>query len=40
MKVRSSVRSLRLRPKSAVARRRGNVYIINKGNPRLKARQG
>ena len=40
MKVRSSLRSLRLRPNSTVARRRGKLYIINKGNPRLKARQG
>ena len=35
MKVRASIRSL-----AKVVRRRGNTYVINKKNPRLKARQG
>jgi large subunit ribosomal protein L31 len=40
MKVRSSLRSLKLRPGSKVVRRRGKTYVINKQNPRFKARQG
>ncbi|VEG27316.1 type B 50S ribosomal protein L36 [Actinomyces howellii] len=40
MKVRSSIRSLARQPGSKVVRRRGRVYVINKQNPRLKARQG
>ena len=40
MKVRNSVRSLRLSKDSIVVRREGKVYVINKANPRLKARQG
>lgn len=39
MKVRSSLRSLKARPNSVVVRRRGSIYVINKANPRLKARQ-
>ena len=37
MKVR---RSLKSQPGSQVVRRRGRVYVINKKNPRFKARQG
>lgn len=40
MKVRSSLRSLKNQPGSQVVRRRGRVYVVNKRNPRLKARQG
>ncbi|HEX7660688.1 MAG TPA: type B 50S ribosomal protein L36 [Pseudonocardiaceae bacterium] len=40
MKVRASIRSLKNRPGSQVVRRRGKVYVINKLNPRFKARQG
>ncbi|KUG51060.1 50S ribosomal protein L36 [Serinicoccus chungangensis] len=40
MKVRTSLRSLTKAPGSQVVRRRGTVYVINKENPRFKARQG
>ena len=41
MKVRNSLRSLKKRDKdSRVIRRKGRVYVINKKNPRFKARQG
>ncbi|MGH3350583.1 MAG: type B 50S ribosomal protein L36 [Nocardioides sp.] len=40
MKVVNSIRSLMTQPGSQVVRRRGRVYVINKRNPRLKARQG
>ena len=40
MKVRSSVRSLKNRPGSVVIKRRGKVFVINRLNPRWKARQG
>jgi large subunit ribosomal protein L36 len=40
MKVRASLRSLKDRPGSQVVRRRGRVFVINKRNPRFKARQG
>ena len=41
MKVRNSLRSLKRRDKDCrVVRRKGRVYIINKKNPRFKARQG
>ena len=40
MKVRSSIRSLKLRPGSVVIRRRGRVHVNNRINPRLKSRQG
>ncbi len=40
MKVRSSIRSLAKREGSIVVRRRGKTYVINKANPRWKARQG
>ena len=41
MKVRNSLRSLKGRDKDCrVVRRKGRVYIINKKNPRFKARQG
>jgi len=40
MKVRSSIRSLAKKEGSIVVRRRGKTYVINKRNPRFKARQG
>ena len=41
MKVRKSLRSLKKRDKDCrVIRRKGRVYVINKKNPRFKARQG
>jgi len=41
MKVRNSLRSLKNRDKDCrVIRRKGRVYVINKKNPRFKARQG
>lgn len=40
MKVRNSLRSLKSQPGSQLVRRRGRLYVINKQNPRLKARQG
>ena len=41
MKVRNSLRSLKKRDKDCrVVRRKGRTYVINKKNPRFKARQG
>jgi large subunit ribosomal protein L36 len=41
MKVRNSLKSLRARHRdNRIVRRKGRVYIINKTNPRFKARQG
>ncbi len=41
MKVRNSLRAAKNRSMmSQVVRRRGRVYIIDKRNPRFKARQG
>jgi large subunit ribosomal protein L36 len=41
MKVRNSLKSLKARDKNCkIVRRRGKVYVINKKNPRFKARQG
>ena len=41
MKVRSSIRSLKNRHRDCqVVRRRGKVYVINKRDPRYKARAG
>ena len=41
MKVLRSLKSAKLRHKdSRVVRRRGRIYVINKTNPRFKARQG
>ncbi|MRX49892.1 50S ribosomal protein L36 [Paracoccus sp. S-4012] len=41
MKVRNSLRSLKERHKDCqVVRRKGRIYIVNKTNPRFKARQG
>jgi large subunit ribosomal protein L36 len=40
MKVRSSLRSLKNRADSVVVRRHGRIFVINKSDPRQKARQG
>jgi len=41
MKVRNSLKSLKNRHRAnRIVRRRGRVYVINKVNPRFKARQG
>jgi large subunit ribosomal protein L36 len=41
MKIRASLRSLKTRHKACrIVRRKGRVYIINKTNPRFKARAG
>ncbi|GAA3142344.1 type B 50S ribosomal protein L36 [Streptomyces rameus] len=40
MKVRKSLRSLKARPGAQVVRRRGVTYVINRREPRFKARQG
>ncbi|MFJ3906465.1 type B 50S ribosomal protein L36 [Streptomyces sp. NPDC090025] len=40
MKVRNSLRSLKARPGSQVVRRKGRVFVLNKKDPRMKARQG
>ena len=40
MKVRSSLKSLKQKDGSVVVRRRGHTYVVNKRNPRWKARQG
>jgi large subunit ribosomal protein L36 len=41
MKVVHSLKTAKVREKNCrVVRRRGRIYVINKKNPRLKARQG
>jgi large subunit ribosomal protein L36 len=41
MKVTNSLKSLKKRDKNCrIVRRKGRVYVINKANPRFKARQG
>ena len=41
MKVVSSLKTVKSRDRNCqVVRRRGRLYVINKRNPRLKARQG
>ncbi len=41
MKVVSSLKTLKTRDRNCrVIRRKGRVYVINKKNPRYKARQG
>ncbi|MGM0422767.1 MAG: type B 50S ribosomal protein L36 [Pseudomonadota bacterium] len=41
MKVRSSLKTLKKRGKGCqLVRRRGRIYVIDKTNPRNKARQG
>ncbi|MCM6776471.1 type B 50S ribosomal protein L36 [Nocardia sp. CDC159] len=40
MKVRNSLRALKDKPGAQVVRRRGRTFVINKKEPRFKARQG
>ncbi|WP_306118753.1 MULTISPECIES: type B 50S ribosomal protein L36 [unclassified Roseitalea] len=41
MKIKNSLKSLKSRNRNnRIVRRRGRVYVINKLNPRFKARQG
>ena len=41
MKIRNSLKSLKTRHRaSRLVRRKGRIYVINKQNPRFKARQG
>ena len=40
MKVRKSPRSLKKKPGAQVIRRHGKTFVINKKDPRFKARQG
>ena len=41
MKTRNSLKTAKVRDKNCVVvRRRGRIYVLNKKNPRLKARQG
>jgi len=41
MKVANSLKTLKNRDRNnRVIRRKGRVYVINKKNPRMKARQG
>lgn len=41
MKVRNSLKSLKARHKDCrLVRRKGRMYVINKTQPRFKARQG
>ncbi|MBM4723307.1 50S ribosomal protein L36 [Rhodococcus hoagii] len=39
MKIRNSLKSLKDRPGAQLVRRRGKVFVINKRDPRFKARQ-
>ena len=41
MRIRNSLKAAKARDKNCrVVRRHGRVYVINKKNPRMKARQG
>ena len=41
MKVRSSLKNLKTRDRNnKLIKRKGKLYVINKRNPRMKARQG
>ena len=41
MKVVSSLKTIKVRDRnSQIVKRRGRLYVINKRNPRFKARQG
>ena len=41
MKIKNSLKALKSRDRNnRLVRRKGRVYIINKQNPRFKARQG
>lgn len=41
MKIRNSLKALKTRHReNRTVRRKGRIYVINKSNPRFKARQG
>jgi large subunit ribosomal protein L36 len=40
MKVRNSLRTLKAKPGSQIVRRRGRTFVLNRRDPRFKARQG
>ncbi len=41
MKIASSLKTLKLRHKACrIVKRKGRIFVINKENPRFKARQG
>jgi len=40
MKVRNSLKTMKAAQGSQIVRRRGRTFVINKLNPRFKARQG
>ncbi|MBW8639132.1 type B 50S ribosomal protein L36 [Hoeflea sp. WL0058] len=41
MKIKNSLKSLKARHReNRLVRRKGRIYVINKQNPRFKARQG
>lgn len=40
VKVRNSLKALKKIPGAQIVRRRGRTFVINKKNPRMKARQG
>jgi large subunit ribosomal protein L36 len=40
VKVRNSVRALKAKDGSYLVRRRGRIFVMNKRNHRVKARQG
>lgn len=41
MKVKSSLKTLKVRNRTCkLIRRKGKIYVINKSNPKFKARQG
>jgi len=41
MKVKCSLKTAKIRDKDCkIVRRKGRIYVINKKNPRMKARQG
>ena len=41
MKIKSSLKTAKTRDKNnKLVRRKGRLYVINKTNPRMKARQG
>ena len=41
MKIKSSLKTAKVRDKDCkMVKRKGRIYVINKKNPKLKARQG
>lgn len=39
MKIRASLRSIKNQKGAQVVKRKGRIYVVNKQNPRMKARQ-